>query len=331
MEIATDRDEPVCGGTAAFMDAHLEAVAELLGETLSDRVFVRYEWTEVDGGVTVRRDGHVRVRSGVLPNEHELVHAVHREVWPATRPFLHEGLAVLLDSRAYLRQTWPEGRPLDAVLEADSPGDLSYNLAWYVVSQIVRDHGFDGLRTLWHAVPPDATAAEIRASYEELFGEPLDVIFEPAEVQFPGEPYEMIVPRATCHFNVCAGEPLELSGIDAAPVFAEAPSSCLDDPHAIGSTHGHSGGDVWASWVLPLEPGRHRFVTSGGAAATVVSCGLRCDPYDTSPWSGVDVDDTLVDDFREYWPGPFRFEVGRESVDLPTAVPGGLSVERLPP
>jgi hypothetical protein len=52
---------------------------------------------------------------------------------------------------------------VDEVIGRDLEPGEHYQEAWFLVSQIVRDHGREGLAQLWHAVPPGADAERVRA------------------------------------------------------------------------------------------------------------------------------------------------------------------------
>lgn len=309
VELATDRDEPVCGGTVAYMDHYVSEVAALLGEALPDRVFIRYEWNHEERGLTSERRNHWLIQSNVLPVEHELVHAVHFQVWPASRPFLHEGLAALLDSGGFARAPWPEGQPLDLLLEAESR-EVDYQDALFVVSQIVRDHGFEGLRELWQSVPHDASPQQVRNAYQAVFDRPMDALFEPIDG----------VPRQTCHFTVCVGEATPWDG-DAAAL--EGPSDCARDPNAVGPTTDRLFGSVWRPHVVDLEDTEHRWESTGGASAILRWCRLRCEPNDPMPYTSVAADGSFVEDLGL---GPMRVEVTHPLEDLPRDEPGSVRI-----
>jgi len=326
VELATAHDEPICGGTVSFMDQYVEGVAALLGEPLPDRIFVRYEWIDVEHGVTTKVGDQRVVRDDMLLRPHELVHAVHREVWPASRPFMHEGLAVLLDSEGVAPYSWPEGAALDPMFEADRSEDLEYVQAWFFVSQVVRDHGFDGLRELWHAVPFDATASEIRDAYRDNFGRPITALFEP-EIMYPGEDFEIEVARHTCYFAVCVGEQVPWQGDTWS---GAAPRDCEDDPVAVGPSPTNFLAPVWRPYVVELGESEHRFTTSDSVGAFIRPCQLRCSVDDDHSYLGLD-GARSTDIGPHVLTGPVRIEVGRELHDLPADPPGTLVIERLSP
>lgn len=314
VELATDRTEPICGGTVAYMDDYVSAVASLLGETLPERIFIRYEWSDEHEGLTSRRRNQSLIRSSRLVSEHELVHAVHFEIWPGTRRFLHEGLATLLDSEGFLRSPWPEGKPLDSLLEAEDAEDVDYRDALFVVSQIVRDHGFVGLRELWHRVPRDASAREIRDTYEAIFDRPMEALFEPIDG----------APRHSCHFTVCVGEPAAWDG-DA--VTLAGPSDCEDDPRAVGPMPGRHLGTVWRPHVVDLDDAPLHWESVGGVGAFLRWCRLRCDPGDPHAYEGVAPDGSSTKDLG---PGPMRVEVSQDIEELPLDEAGALRISAEP-
>lgn len=336
VEIATERDEPVCGGTAAHMDAIIEAAFAVMGASPPDRRFVRFEWLELNeddpligGGRTTFTESGVLIRSDAyLVEEHELVHAVQHEAWPLSNDFLHEGQAVLLDAKRLWRQPfmWPETADLDQVLGASNLPHDDYPLAWFVVSQIVLDHGFEGLRDLWHSVPRGSSAAEVRDAYEALFGRSMDALVENYVVDDPENPLgPQEVERRPCALALCPA--IASRAWDDGVWSATAPLGCEDDPQAVGPDRReyiHSDGDVWRNEVLVPEPGRYSVTSSPRTGYGLTGCALDCSdggqgamtdgPFDTHTpplylWSGV---------------GPVRVEVRAAIGDLPTDTPGTL-------
>ena len=304
------------------MDRYLEMVFAEIGSVPPDRRFVRYEWLEsadVHGGAMVEhQDGSSIITSGRLIDEHELAHAVHFQAWPKTRPVFHEGFAVLFDSHSGRAQAqWPSGEPLDPLLEKTPLGHENYGKAWFLVSQIVRDHGMDGLNDLWHAVAPQASAAEVRQAYQDLFGRSIDALIEPIEGP-GGLPEE----RWSCYFTVC-GEPQPWDGNAWR---ADGPFACADDPDALGPLGAGTPGTVERYHVVELEPAtRYRFTASSGGAE-LRPCGLQCQPRGSSA--------------HTFWPdmpssradlpgGPYRVEIVSLSDDLPTDTPATFEIERL--
>lgn len=326
VEIATDRDEVVCAGTVQFMDRFVEAGFALLGEQPPDRAFVRYEWlSEPEEGMSVfsrggvrRIDGDVLVQSDHLVEEHELAHAVHQGAWPYSAKFLHEGLAVLLDPRhPFMPGEW-RGADLDAVLEARELSAVEYYDAWFLVSQIVADHGMAGLRDLWHAVPAGASAAQVRDAYLSLFGQPIDVLIEPW-VWDLGEMGEEERTRGTCSVTLCTGMTLPAEA-DGESWAATGPTSCADDPDAIGPfqrSGTEDGPPVWRDYVM--DPGQYLFEQDPAndlGAVQARPCGLECvylAAYEVDQGSAPD------EPFRE--DTRVRIEVHSELEALPTETP----------
>jgi hypothetical protein len=330
VEIATERDDVICGGTVARMDDFLASAFAEIGEPVPSNVFVRYEWLEAildENGRVVYQSGRatatrkrVTITADQLNSEHELAHAVHFRAWPRSRSVLHEGFAVLLDSdTSRLQDRWPAGEPLDPLLEDGSLDTAEYFKAWFLVSQVVRDHGFEGLRDFWHRVAPDASAAEVRAAYQALFGRPIDALIEPYEA-WEGGP---LVDRWSCYFALC-GEPTPWNGDTWQ---AEGPFACEDDPDALGPTRASGTGPVERYHVVELEPSTsYRFTAAGGLGAFVRPCGLQCLP--------------LGSDANAYWAemprvhpsalgGRHRVEILADLADLPTATPATFTIERL--
>jgi hypothetical protein len=331
VEIATERTDEICGGTVTAMDDFLERVFAEIDETPPSGVFVRYDWLEpavnedgvpIDSAETARDLGDsTLISANRLLHEHELAHAVHQRAWPESRPFLQEGFAVLFDSRSGFTQSpWPAGDPLDPLLQAGGTLDSSeYYNAWFLVSQIARDHGMEGLRDFWHAVPADASAERARQAYQDLFGRPIDVLLEPYEASEGGP----LLERWSCHLTVC-GEPQPWDGDTWQ---ADGPFACADDPDALGPMDISGTGIVQRHHVVELEPATsYRFTPAGGVAADLRPCGLQCQPLGASAHS--------------FWPdrpstrsdlagGRYRVEILSRFEDLPAEPPGIFTIERL--
>jgi hypothetical protein len=319
VEIATDRDDPVCAGTVAHLDRFIEEVFDVLGETPPDRVFVRIEWpAHHDWAAFARLEGdRVLIRSPFLVDEHELVHAVHLQAWPRSARFLHEGLAVLIQPH---RPYQPVGvshfsrSGLDELLGAKTLAPGRYAAAWFIVAQIVHDHGFEGLRELWHRIPANASTQQVRDAYLELHGRPIDELIEPTG-------------RMLCSYTVCAGEP---HGWGEDRWVGSAPVGCEDDPNAVGPDPAPYSydpvGTVWRDYVLenatPVLPPRF----SEGVNAIVIPCGFHC-PYEGPSYLGPDA--SLSIGFRTFV-GRVRVEVRTRLEALPSDPPGTVEVEHDP-
>jgi hypothetical protein len=289
VELAANRDEPVCGGTIAFFDRFIEAGFALIGETPPDRVFVRYEWvkedperTSITGVGFARIEGDdVRIRMDQLIQEHELAHAIHLQAWPTSARFLHEGFAVLLNPRRPFveRNPWPDSVPLDEVLGSADLDVHDYYYAWFLVSQIMVDHGIAGLRDLWHAIPRGATAQEVRDAYQSLFHRPIDALIQPwiFESDNPDQDGQGI-PRYPCNFALCTGQSKPWDGDVWS---ASGPTDCEDDPDAIGPYEGVvgllGGRPVWRDYVFePDDRPYERDPIIDPLAVQALSCQFEC-------------------------------------------------------
>lgn len=334
VEIATERDEPICGGTVDYLDRVVEAGFAVLGETPPDRVFIRYEWLALEaepvigGGRAVIVDDGILIRSDVyLVEEHELVHAIHLQAWPTSNEFLQEGLAVLMDAKRNYGEKfpWPQTVDLDAVIGATELPYDQYHLAWFIVSQVVLDHGFDGLRSFWHAVPSGASAAEVREAYSSLFGRPIDRLLEPYFVDY-GPAGLVETDRSPCNFALCpAAETPWADGRWS----AAGPADCAEDSRAIGPdmrSHLYEHGEVWRDYTIRVEPGDFDTVISASAGIVRISCSLDCTHV------GLDVSVVGGTFTNDRWTpgGPWRVEVRDELADLPTT-PGSYTVEESAP
>lgn len=307
----------------------------MIGETPPDRVFVRYEWLEFDaneptigGGRARIVDDGVLIRSdGYLVEEHELAHAVHLQAWPASNEFLHEGFAVLLDpKRIFYQYAWPPGVSIDEIVGASDLVIEDYAYAWFLVSQVVSDHGFDGLGRLWRAVPPGASAADVREAYESLFQRPIDALIEPNLIEGPDGPYES--PRYPCNFALCLAP--EVTPWNGDRWSASGPTDCEEDPDAIGPDHrayGYEHGEVWRHYVIEMDRDALDVETSATVGANLAACSLVCS--DNQVESAQVIGPASIEDGSS-WPGAgrHRVEVRSELAGLPTATPGELVIRR---
>jgi hypothetical protein len=322
VEIATDRDSPVCAGTAAHLDRVIEHVFATLGETPPDRVFLRYEWlADPDSGAFASDQGdRIVVRSPLLVHEHELVHVAHLQAWPRSARFMEEGLAVMLDPHGRYQpilMVHMSRSTLDEILGDRVLKGGRYAAAWFIVSQIVHDHGFEGLRELWHRIPARASTQQVRDAYLEVFGRPIDELIEPLVYEGPNGP--VYGNRVTCSYAVCAGEPRAWEGDQW---IGSAPIGCEDDPNAVGpdaQLFFNDVGPVWRDYVLenttPILPPRF----SDGVTAIVASCGLHC-PYSRAFYVG-------PDQLSTDWGGLLRVEVRTPLEALPIDPPGTFELQ----
>lgn len=177
----------------------------------------------------------------------------------------------------------------------------------------------DGLRELWHAVPPDASAAHVRQAYQDLFDRPIDALIEPREY-YEGGP---VGDRASCYFTIC-GEP---QAWDGSTWRGEGPFDCADDPRALGPMGSTGTGSVERHHVVELEAGtRHRFTVSGGEGVYLRPCGLQCLPLGTSALPFPPGTSTTRADVRG---GLYRVEILASYDDLPADTPSAFEIERL--
>ncbi|MEX1368448.1 MAG: hypothetical protein AB1Z98_35275 [Nannocystaceae bacterium] len=345
VELATDRDDTICGGTIAFLDATVEAAFEFLGETPPDEVFIRYEWLEepqvqvslTGEGFARPLDDGILIRTDQLIDEHELVHAAQFTAWPRSARFMEEGLAVLLDSRRiYDSVRWPDYLTLDELLDDPLEAGNNYIWAWFVVSQIVHDHGVEGLRELWYEVPFGASATEVRAAYEAIFERPMDALLEPHRdrVAFNGRDLE--IPeggeedRHPCIFSLCPGEPEVID--DVGVLFAPGPSGCEDDPHAVGP-HSRNpfidGPPVWRETIIEATEGLIEVQRPEVLEGILRPCALLC--LGSGNGYGLWISPRTEDERRSAPGGRWRVEARSELEALPTDDPDAIEIRWLAP
>ena len=318
-----------------FIDAFVEEAFQAIGEQPPDQVFIRYEWRSDDLqiGRTWRDGDRVVLTTSRMPDEHELAHAVHLAAWPESMPFLQEGFAVLFDSRRiYEHDVPPTVDVLDAALNARTFEEVDYSHAWYIVSQIVFEHGVAGLRELWHATPPGTTAEEIKAAYEGLFMQPMEALFDPwiyAGELTDGEPIE--VARLACDFSLC---PAPVRPFDGEGRWsALGPSSCEADADAVGPTSDEPWFDpvqVWREYSLEHELGPYAIDIVPGQTDPPKAAFWPCYPQCSHP--GEDRLPRYDDPPSGYIPlgtiGRYRVQVGTDLAALPVATAAELLLSR---
>jgi hypothetical protein len=294
VEIRNDTEHELCPATARYMDAYLQEVLLVLDAPAPSGRFVHYTWGDGDHfaeGVASLESGRVAIEANSAVHEHELVHAAHLRAWPEAPRFLYEGLAEVLGNTVVFQDggTWrPVGAELDDALSRfDQPG--VYELSWVVVSQLVLEHGFDGLRELWFELDADSSMQDVRAAYSRLFGQDFDHLTQPFEVVVDGE--TAAAERGVCWVSLCTGQTLEWRDGVAQGVGV---SGC-DDPNAVSPSSSAGLAHPWTTYVIE---GPSPVVGDGTDAALhleVEACGvLRCDHYTVR-------DAGLVDPRAESW------------------------------
>ena len=206
---------------------------------------------------------------------------------------------------------WPDGVSIDSVLGPWS-GE-HYREALFIVSQIVSDHGFEGLATLWHALSPESGAAELRAEYERHFGRPLDSLVEPVLVgSIPNA-------RFSCFYEICLPDSRPID--EAAGWTARGPESC-DDEGTIGPRPWDGALAAWTHHTVEVGASTPSVVTSGGEGAVLRYCGLGCSavPHEQTIPPGTSGPSMLP-------PGRYLVEVGHRASELPTSEAATLRFE----
>ena len=317
IEMATKDETPICGGTVAYLDTIVEAGFGVLGETPPDDLTIRYEWrADAVVGTASGSGSDIVVRTSQLVEEHELAHAVHLAAWPKSNDFMHEGLAILFDSRRYLDPyAWPDSFALDDLIGPKLGTGEHYNQAWFLVSQIVRDHGFDGLRDLWHDIPEGSSPQHVRDAYRQRFGQPIETLLEPVLNPITGG-YET---RYPCLFSPCGDPDVH---VESGSLEAPGPSGCVDDPTAVGPFQRPAGIDpppVWKNTTfvtettLGLEP-------HDELSIAIRPCFLRCDRAPSGNIFFIPGSNYAAALTAETW----RVEIHQKLEALPTDDPGAV-------
>ncbi len=278
VEMYNQSGEELCPATVSYMDDYLAEVLTFLGEDPPGGRFVEYRWRErsIFGLATPTADG-TRITTGSSIHEHELVHAVHQNVWPEAPTFLQEGLAEFLGDTTFIQDagSWrPTGDELDEALSEFGETRV-YGLSWLIVSQIVLEQGFPGLRRFWFALEPSASMQEVRETYTRMFGGSLDDLTQPFEVTINGE--TGYTKRGVCWVRFCMGEPLTYRDGE---VEASGVEGC-DDEDAVSPSIAMGQVDPWRDYIVegtwPPVVGED---TSAGLYVEIEQCGvLRCNHY----------------------------------------------------
>lgn len=279
VEIRNDTDQQLCPATATYMDEHLQEVLLVLDAPAPSGRFVDYTWGDGNHfaeGVASLQSGRVSIEADSAVHEHELVHAAHLRTWPKAPRFLYEGLAEVLGNTVVFQDggTWrPVGAELDDALSRFDQSGV-YELSWIVVSQIVLEHGFAGLRQLWFELEADSSMQDVRDAYSRLFGRDFDQLTQPFEVTVDGEAAS--AERGVCWVSLCTGATLQWRDGVAR---GQGVTGC-DGPNAVSPSSSAGLSHPWTTYVVEGPSPVVGDSTDAALHVEVEACGvLRCDHY----------------------------------------------------
>lgn len=190
-EIAPDFEHPICAGTLAHFETHLEFVESSLARSVPFGERIRFYWIteDLDSWCSSRASGcyypgtRVIIGSGSSVS-HEIVHAV-LNAEAQTNYFLEEAIAELYSGvGAYHRDDF-EDRPEPGELLWLSPsdyyfGELDYAVAGHFMSYIEARFGTSSTRALASVVVTAAGPPELEQAFERFTG----VSFEELEQDY---------------------------------------------------------------------------------------------------------------------------------------------------
>lgn len=200
-EIAPDFDHPICAGTLAHFEDHLDFVESALARSVPFGERIRFYWITEDldswcseGSLGCYYPGtRVIVGTGESAS-HEIVHAV-LNAEAHTNYFLEEALAELFSGvGAYHRDELDE-RPSPSELLWLSPtdyrfGELDYEVAAHFMAFVYREYGNGSTRGIADVVVSGAGPPELEQVFERFTGSKFDVVeadYEAdASVFYPG-------------------------------------------------------------------------------------------------------------------------------------------------
>jgi hypothetical protein len=180
-EVAPDFEHPICAGTLAHFEAHLESVESALARSVPFGERIRFYWIteDLDSWCSSRAVGcyypgtRVIIGNGASVS-HEIVHAV-LNAEAQTNYFLEEAIAELYSGvGAYHRDEF-DTRPDPGELLWLSPsdyhfGELDYAVAGHFMSYVEAKFGTSSTRALASVVVTAAGPPELEQAFERFTG-----------------------------------------------------------------------------------------------------------------------------------------------------------------
>jgi hypothetical protein len=186
-EIAPDFDYPICAGTLARFEDHLDFVESSLARSVPFGERIRFYWIteDLDSWCRSRALGcyypgtRVIVGTGGSAN-HEIVHAV-LNASAHTNYFLEEALAELFSGAGAQHRAALDDRPSPSELLWLSPsayryGELDYAVAKHFMAYVHREFGAGSTRGIADVVVTGAGPPELEAVFERYAGFDFDFI-----------------------------------------------------------------------------------------------------------------------------------------------------------
>jgi hypothetical protein len=179
-------DQPVtpCGGLARVTDKQVEYLFDLLGEPYAAPLSIEYDWAEdssalkcdkkVAGCAQATPEG-ASISSLYLADLHELAHATHLLTIGTSHPVLTEGFATYASNQpgvAIAQDPMIFIQTIEDMFVVGSVAAERYPIAARFVGMTIERKGIDAFKKFWVGVPRNALLSEVRATYEEHFGEP---------------------------------------------------------------------------------------------------------------------------------------------------------------
>lgn len=175
---ATEDISPLCGGTLDYQQRFVDLAQEIFGQPASGRKFVFYNLFEDElvqfcppEFTGCYREGSIF--STIIPDHHEVTHAVVDLAIGRPHPFFSEGIAEVFRDRAGGARspgmmTVEEGLEFDGV-HAALPSQL-YARAGHFMSYVVTVHGQDATLELLRRARPGDSVDELHDDLEAALG-----------------------------------------------------------------------------------------------------------------------------------------------------------------
>ncbi|MCY1060167.1 hypothetical protein [Nannocystis sp. SCPEA4] len=214
-------------------------------------------------------DGAISVYAPQALNPHEIAHALHYAVLPPSKRFLHEGFAMLFNLEGSAVAGYDEAMHWDdtAILDdlLSEWDDSYYEPAFQLVSWIIQRHGMSRFKEFWRSVARDASAAEVRAAYDSVFGESIEAMIAAQIAAF----------ASACTIPLCDDQaPIPWNGDRWS---FSAPFACEDDSTIGPLTQTHPLGVRLVHLDVPTT-GRYRIEANGAenGGAILAGCTPSC-------------------------------------------------------
>jgi hypothetical protein len=190
-EVAPDFDHPICAGTLAHFETHLQFVESALARSVPFGERIRFYWIteDLDSWCSSRASGCYYPGTRVIIGNggsvsHEIVHAV-LNAEAQTNYFLEEAIAELYSGvGAYHRDefdTRPNPEELLWLTPSDYHfGELDYAVAAHFMSYVENEYGPSSTRALASVVVTAAGPPELEQAFERFTG----VSFEQLEKNY---------------------------------------------------------------------------------------------------------------------------------------------------